>query len=231
LDANPSVLTIKVKPPAAQLEWRCGNGPAQQKNGTLVAQCAEDQFTVTARLQDYEEASKTWDDLTPGQRYDFDVELHRTDRPLQVKPKTVCGPGDLIRSGWKSEGNWFIASRPVPLPCVGFAGQFEFTVQVPKGLWAKPVQWTLRYGLPGAQVFQLEKKSFSGPALGRKDITEYYVDGTLKFRILIGSAQVAHFIWAGGSWLPIGVVDGDYREGKFIISKDARLKGFSFTEQ
>jgi hypothetical protein len=228
MEMNPSTITLTPTPTDARLQWRCGQNSPQEETGAATVQCSESEFSLAARSEGYEDIRKIWQ-LTPGQSYNFSFALPPATSSL-VKNTGVCSTEDLTRTGWKKDGEWFVASKAIPVPCGGLAGTLEFTLRVPRGILAKPVQWELNPGAANALTFQLDKKTIHTASVGSKDISRYCEVGALRVRVLIGSTSVLTFTWARDGWVLISTELGDYRNGKFVFSKDVRLKAFSYKE-
>jgi hypothetical protein len=135
----------------------------------------------------------------------------------------VCNPTDLARSGWTRDGDWWLAPQSVKIPCAGLTGQFQFTIQVPR----KAVLWSWKSGGPHDLTIQLDKRTISVSGLAKKEISEYAEGGALKFRIVVEPAGVTAFVWTHNSWVQIGSLAGDTRNGQLVFAKNIKMKEFT----
>jgi hypothetical protein len=228
LERSPAPITLKVTPKRATLRWQCGQNPPQVHEGSLTVECAGQQFSVTAESDGYETASKVWP-VTPGEAREFNLALSPAATLTTRRP--ACGSGELLKAGWKLDDDWLVASQSQPVPCDVFTGTYQFTLQVPRGLWTKPVSWTWKMAIAPELTFQLDKKSITLPGGVRKELSEYADNGSVKFRIVVEASGVSMFVQSKNSWIPIGAFAGEARTGKLIMSRNVRIKDLSISEK
>ena len=239
LERSSATVNLTAAPEGAQLEWACG-AKSGRGRGAAAVECAEAQLTVKASLQGYGEESRTVD-LTPGGSQAVRLELKRTAVAAAVPPnqkKTACGPSDLLSHGWTVQQEWHAAGNGATLPCNDVAGQYRFTILLPKGVLAKAVQWTVSGAgpslkSPGSASFEfvLDKKTFSVRGGQKADLSKYEENGTVTFLMTVAPGKVTHQIRANGAWTELNAEEGDFRKYRVVFSGGARISNFEFREQ
>jgi tetratricopeptide (TPR) repeat protein len=242
LERAPATVNVTSAPEGALLEWTCGSRVARGR-GAAAVECAEAQLTVKASLQGYGDESRTVE-LTPGGAQTLKLELKRIAAaavPQTPKKVITCGPSDLLEHGWTAQQEWSAAGNAATLPCSEVAGQYQFTVLLPKGVLAKAVQWTVsgaaaasaaRKSSVGSTLdFVLEKKTFAFRGGQKVDLTKYEENGSVTFLMTVAPGWVTHQVRANGGWTLLNNLEGDFRKYRVTFSQGARIGNFTFKEQ
>ena len=224
LAPNPATVNLSSLQQGAQFSWVCG----QARGSGETATCSEAQITVTSRAQGFQEETKVIR-LTPGQTLHESFDLKRTIS-APVKVAKTCASTDLAQAGWTQAGQWFVAGGGASFPCGGLAGQYQFTILLPAGLFGKSVTWAVQGEGPQKQ-FELQKKAFQAKGGGKSDIGRFEEKGSITFRVIVEAGRIVHEARDGEGWHPVNVTAGDFKSAKIFFSKDARIANFSFREQ
>jgi hypothetical protein len=233
LERSPATVTITSSPDTAQLDWTCGSRVGRGR-GAAAVDCTEAQLTVKASLQGYGEESRTVE-LSPGNVQSVRLELKRTAAAAPQKKTASCGPNDLLSHGWAAQQEWNVAGNGATFPCNDVPGQYQFTVQLPRGVLAKGVQWVIA-GSPsprgGASIqFVLDKKAFSARGGPKVDLSKYEDNGSVTFLVTVEAGRITHQARANGAWTQVSASEGDFHSYRISFSQGAHIAGFSFREQ
>jgi tetratricopeptide (TPR) repeat protein len=223
LAPNPATVVLSSAQPGIQFSWTCG----QTKGSGESFTCAESQATVTAALSGFHEEARAIH-LSPGQTVRESFDLKRI--VVAARVLKTCGPGDLAQSGWTREQTWYIAGDGASLPCPGLAGRYQFTVQVPSGVFGKAISWAVQ-GAGPQKIFELQKKAFQPRGGSKVDIGKFEGKGTITFQVTIESGRIVHEVRDRESWHQVSVTTGDFKGAKVLFPKDVRMANFSFREQ
>jgi hypothetical protein len=159
LEPKPAAIVLRVAPPGALVEWRCGQGPAAQSIGNVAVKCLEPSFRVSARMEGYEAVDRSWNVLA-GRSYELSIELKRIATPPSVERRRVFTSTDVARAGWQVRGEWYVAPRPLPVGGIAAPAEVEFTIKCSRGLLAKAVHWTILSSATTGLEFGLKKSVF-----------------------------------------------------------------------
>ena len=225
LERNSTEVTVRTNAENATVESRCGESTLRGR-APLTVPCAEAQIALRVSADGYTPESQTVT-LSPGESPTVNIELKRAPAtaPPQARKRT-CSSSDLGPHGWKQEQDWFASTAGATLPCNDLAGQYVFTVRLPKGKYQISIA-----GAAALLELVLDKKFCTLTGAPRQDLTRYERDGQVMLAIQVNPAQIVVLAFSGGSWDTLGRITGDFHKSQIRFPAGVRLAQFAFAEK
>jgi hypothetical protein len=225
LERNSTEVTVRTNAENATVESRCGESTLRGL-APLTVPCAEAQIALRVSADGYTPESQTVT-LSPGESPTVNIELKRASAtaPPQARKRT-CTSSDLGSHGWKQEQDWLASTAGATLPCNDLAGQYVFTVRLPKSKYQISIA-----GATALLELVLDKKFCTLTGAPRQDLTRYERDGQVMLAIQVDPAQIVVLAFSGSQWETLGRITGDFHKSQIRFPAGVRLAQFAFAEK